>query len=256
LKEKEKEEVEMRRKRLMGGTCAAVMLIGLLAAATAHAQPTDKRTFFTFSGAVEIPGATLQAGKYVFHLADPDTGRTVVQITSADGKRVYGMFFSRSAERTTAASDAEVRLMEAPRGVPPAIRTWWYPGERTGREFVYPKQQARRIAERTHQAVLTTVKETTTTNETNTTELTRVSPTGSETSITADNAADDATPSGSAQTGERAPAPAPAPTRVGTVARARTHLPQTASASPLVALIGVLLLVGATVIRVRRAQRA
>jgi LPXTG-motif cell wall-anchored protein len=244
----------MRRKRLMGGTCAAVMLIGLLTATMAHAQPTDKRTFFTFSGAVEIPGATLQAGKYAFHLADPDTGRTVVQITSADGKRVYGMFFSRSAERTTAASDAEVGLMEAPRGIPPAIRTWWYPGERTGREFVYPKQQARRIAERTHQAVLTTVKETTTTNETNTTELTHVSPTGSETSITAENAAADAIPSGSAQTGERAPAPAP--TRVGTVARARTHLPQTASASPLVALIGVLLLAGATVIRVRRAQRA
>ncbi len=48
-----------------------------LCATSAAAQTIDKKVYFTFSGPVEIPGATLPAGKYLFHLADPDSGRQV-----------------------------------------------------------------------------------------------------------------------------------------------------------------------------------
>jgi hypothetical protein len=246
-------EVDMLKNRILGCACAIAIAGGLMPAKAA-AQTVDKRTYFTFSGPVEIPGAALPAGKYVFRIADPETSRTVVQVASADGKRVYGMFFSRAAERQTAANDAEVRFMESPRGVPPAIRTWWYPGERTGREFVYPKQQARRIAERAHEPVLTTVKESTTTKETDTTELTRIAPGGGDTQAGGENSAAEANPSGLAQKGERAPSSIQTP--VATVAKARTRLPQTASASPLVALIGVWMIAGATVVRFRRGRNA
>jgi hypothetical protein len=36
------------------------------------------------------------------------------------------------------------------------VKVWYYPGERIGNEFVYPKSQAVRIARETHQSVLAT----------------------------------------------------------------------------------------------------
>jgi len=244
-------------RKVMGSVCALAMFAAL-APATASAQPADKRTYFTFSGPVDMPGVALPAGRYVFRLANPDTSRNVVQVTSADGKRVFGMFHSYPSERATPANDSEIRFMEASAGAPPAVRTWWYPGERTGYEFIYPKQQARRIADRTRQAVLTTKNDSATLQETDTTELTRVAPGGSETSA---NSSAAAAPSGAAQRGEladnsqqtRVGTDDSRPARVGTVARARTQLPRTASASPLIALIGVLMLAAAAVIRFRTA---
>src|SRR4029434_7122843 len=56
------------------------------------------------------------------------------------------MFFAMRAERFEPASTPEVRFMETAAGMPAAIKTWWYPGERSGYEFVYPKEQARWVA--------------------------------------------------------------------------------------------------------------
>ena len=36
--------------------------------------------------------------------------------------------------------------METAKGQPSAVKTWWYPRERIGYEFIYPKEQARRLA--------------------------------------------------------------------------------------------------------------
>jgi LPXTG-motif cell wall-anchored protein len=237
-------EVEML-KRIFGCMGAVAVIAGLMPT-VASAQPADKTTYFTFSGPVDMPGVALPAGKYVFRLANPDTSRNVIQVASADGKRVVGLFFSHPAQRRDAAKDSEIRFMEASAGAPPAIKTWWYPGERTGYEFVYPKNQARRLAQRTRQDVLTTKAESTTAEQTNNGELTRVSATGSEIQVEG-NGITEAEPSGSAQRGEVTNDSVP--TKVGTVARARTQLPQTASNSPLIALIGVLMLAAAALIR-------
>jgi LPXTG-motif cell wall-anchored protein len=40
-------------------------------------------------------------------------------------------------------------------GATPAIQYWYFPGEKIGKEFVYPKDQAQRIAARTGQKVRT-----------------------------------------------------------------------------------------------------
>ncbi len=240
----------MLRVKYLGVVYAAATL-AVLAPGTVSAQPSDKRTFFTFSGNVEMPGVALPAGRYEFRIANPDSSRNVIQVRSGDGKKTFGLFQTHSAQRVTAADEAEVRFLEAGAGAPPAIKTWWYPGERTGYEFVYPKTQARRIAQRTRQPVLTTRNETATTRDTeNSTELTRISPTGSESQV-GDNEAD-ADPAGSRQAGQRADSgsvPPPSPAPVGTSARARTQLPRTASATPLVALMGLLLLTAAAVMR-------
>lgn len=39
--------------------------------------------------------------------------------------------------------------------MPAVIKAWWYPGERTGYEFMYPQDQALRLAQGASQPVLT-----------------------------------------------------------------------------------------------------
>jgi LPXTG-motif cell wall-anchored protein len=127
---------------------------------------------------------------------------------------------------------------------------------------VYPKQQARRLAERARQNVLTTRNETTTAPARETTEdnLVRISPSGSEAPVN-DSQQAEGTPGGRAQSGQRADDDAAAtsrstPASAGTVARARTQLPQTASTTPLVAMIGLLLLAAAAIMHLRRSYPA
>ena len=44
-------------------------------------------------------GVGLAPGKYLFHLADPNGTRSVVQVMSAGGKRVYSQFFTRRIDK-------------------------------------------------------------------------------------------------------------------------------------------------------------
>jgi hypothetical protein len=243
--------------------CAVILLAGVMGTSGA-AQTMDRRTLFTFSGPVAIPGVTLPPGQYLFRLADPNTSRSVVQVLSADGTTPYGMFFTYPAERVEAADRPEVRFMETAKGMPAAIRTWWYPGERTGYEFIYPKDQARKLAQGANPPVLTTQAQTTTTAETNTSDLARVSSAGQETTVNTDAKPATATPAGTTQAGTLAaatlsipnvtipPASAPA-TAVATAAAsvaqtARTRLPNTASPVPLVGLCGAVALAAGVVL--------
>ena len=43
---------------------------------------------------------------------------------------------------------------EAREGTTPAMQYWYFPSERIGKEFIYPKQQAQIIANRTGASVL------------------------------------------------------------------------------------------------------
>ncbi len=245
--------------------CAVVLLAGVMVTPAA-AQTPDKRTLFTFSGPVSMPGLTLPAGQYLFRLADPYTSGRVVQVLSADGTKPYGLFFAYSAERFDAADKPEVRFMETAKGTPAAIKTWWYPGERTGYEFIYPKDQARKLAQAASLPVLTTQATTTTTEQTNASELARVSSTGEETNLTGDTKPAAATPAGTTQEGTVASESIAIPNAtVPAVAQAshssdssnavsndgkrvartgRTHLPGTASMTPTIAAIGTIALLG------------
>ena len=160
-----------------------VCAVALLAITTtpANAQPLDKRVIFTFSGPVSLPGVTIPAGTYLFRVPTPN--RNVVQVLNADGTKTYGTFFAISAYANTRPEKPEVRFMETASSMPHAIRTWWYPADSTGFEFIYPKDQATLLAKGGRESVLTTKAQTTTTAQTETDELTRISSTGRETDV-------------------------------------------------------------------------
>ena len=77
-------------KRIVLSACSVALLVGVTATPST-AQPLDKRTLFTFSGPVSMPGVTLPAGEYLFRLANPDSSARVVQVLSADGTKPYGL---------------------------------------------------------------------------------------------------------------------------------------------------------------------
>lgn len=232
-------------------TVACGLGVFVMLAAAALAQPNDKRTVFTFNRPISLPGVTLPAGQYVFQLADSDTNRKVIHVSSLDGKKHYAMLFSISDERIKASSNPEVRFMETAKGQPSAVKAWWYPNESIGYEFIYPKEQARRLALASVEPVLTTREETKKPEETKTAELTRLAPSGKEEAVAA---APPAEPTGPSQTGVVASQTTVTPTPESVVAR--NELPRTASNLPLVGLIGILALLGAAGLRLFRTARA
>lgn len=226
---------------------AATALVGLILgiSGTAHAQTDDYRTYFTFSAPVTLPGVTLPAGRYLFRLADPTTGRKVISVLSADGKTPLAMLHTIPNQLTRAPQNAEVRFMETPANMPPAIKTWWYPGKSIGYEFIYPRQQALQLAKVTPEPVLTTSTETTDFEKA---ELARISAAGAV-PVTVVEAPPPVAPSGRAQQGEvvaaggsSAPSSVTQAPQADERARisARTELPQTASLVPAAALFGLL----------------
>ena len=88
----------------------AMLVLGM--GGTARAQPSDYRTYFTFSTPVTLPGVTLPAGRYLFRLADPNSSRKVISVLSEDGKTPLAMLHTIPNQLTKAPNDPEVRFLE------------------------------------------------------------------------------------------------------------------------------------------------
>ena len=117
----------------------SVTLLSLALGPITKASEFDKKTILTFSEPVQIPGAVLGAGTYVVKRADPGGNPDVVRFLSSDEMHVYATVLAIPSERGTPPNKPEVTFAETRGGTPQAIKKWWYPGETTGEEFVYPK---------------------------------------------------------------------------------------------------------------------
>jgi hypothetical protein len=140
----------MRALRVMFGALALAAIL----MPSARADENNKQTFLTFSGPVQVPGATLPAGTYMFKLADLQGNRHVVQIFDKDGMKLYTTILAIPDQRLEPTDKPVVMFGETPAGTPAAIKAWFYPGDTIGDEFVYPRTEAMRIARATHQPVL------------------------------------------------------------------------------------------------------
>jgi hypothetical protein len=143
----------MKRVKLIA-TALVLTALALAGGVAAQETNTQERTFLTFSNAVEMPGVTLQAGTYVFKLADTPS-RNVVQVFDRDEKNIIGQWLFVQAERPEVTGENVVMFRETREGSTPAIQFWYFPGEKIGKEFIYPKDQAQRIAARTGASVRT-----------------------------------------------------------------------------------------------------
>lgn len=139
--------------RVLKAFCCAAAITAFVAPA-AHADEWNKKTILTFSGPVQVPGATLPAGSYVFKLADIPGNRHVVQVFDKDEQKIYTTILAIPNQRLEPTDKPVVLFAERASGTPQAVKVWYYPGDRIGDEFVYPKSQAMKIAKATHERVL------------------------------------------------------------------------------------------------------
>ena len=123
-------------------------------AAVAAAQGWTNRTTMTFTEAVKVPGTTLAPGTYIFELVSPEPNSAVVKITDKDGRKSFGMFHSVPTRRPQANEDVVLLFSATDKGTMPAIRGWFPAGGVHGHLFVYSKDEAKSLAERTRELVL------------------------------------------------------------------------------------------------------
>jgi hypothetical protein len=259
----------LMKRLLIGGTIAVAAVATTALPANAQVRG-DKAVYFTFSAPVTVPNAELPAGKYLFRLADSLVNRQIVQIYSADGSKLHAMLMTLPQIRQQASNRAEVRFLETAANQAPAVATWWYPGERTGWEFIYPREQARRLAQAAKTNVLTTAQNVPSTDMSSG-DLVRVSPTGEQTPAASDSEAPAFNASDRTAAGEtamdapdftnRQQTPSQASSTTATQSAqaqpsARQSLPATASFVPAAALAGVVAFLAAFAMRTRRTRRA
>jgi hypothetical protein len=94
----------------------------------------------SFSTPVEIPGARLPAGPYIFRLV----GERLVQVQSVTRSKVYATFFTIPSYGT--GDESRERIKFAVRGADslPRIVAWYLPWS-TGHEFLYPKPKRKPV---------------------------------------------------------------------------------------------------------------
>src|SRR5690242_6019727 len=142
--------------RVLRFSLSTIVLCMMFSAMTS-AQTWNKRTSVTFSGPVEIPGADAQvlpAGTYVFRLLDSQSDRHIVQIFNKDETHVYSTILAIPNYRLKATDKTVMTFAERATGEPQAIRAWFYLGDNSGQEFVYPKKRAVVLAKAANVPVL------------------------------------------------------------------------------------------------------
>ena len=146
------EEKGMKRLTLFVTACVFAILAALGAQVRAQNVDTNERTFITFKAAVELPGVTLEPGEYEFRLADTQQ-RNVVQVLRREDMKPMGQFTFAPSERERTTDETMVVFKETREGLTPAVQYWYFPNQKVGKEFIYPKDQAEKIAARTGQTV-------------------------------------------------------------------------------------------------------
>jgi hypothetical protein len=132
-----------------------IIALSLFFGLAAHADEADESTTITFSQPIQIPGRVLPAGTYVFKLASTDD-LNVVQVFNADRTVLYATLQTIATDRPEPTDHTVVALAEQGAGQPDVLLKWFYPGRETGKEFLYPQQKEKELAQDKQQTVMAT----------------------------------------------------------------------------------------------------
>ncbi len=135
-------------------TMFAVALLAFTFAVTARADTGfNKRTVVTFNQPVEIPGQVLPAGTYTIELYESFGNRHIVRVFNADRSQLIATVLAIPNLRLTPTENNVMTFAERPGNSPDALKAWFYPGDNSGQEFVYPKARAIELAQTEHETI-------------------------------------------------------------------------------------------------------
>lgn len=118
-----------------------------------NADEWDKTTKLTFTEPVQVPNKVLEPGTYVFRLLDSPSNRHIVQIFNQDHTQLVTTVLAIPDYRTQPTDKTVLTYDERPVNEPVALAEWFYPGDNSGQEFVYPKQKAEELSQLNHKEV-------------------------------------------------------------------------------------------------------
>ena len=218
----------------------SLVLVSLSLVPRAQADEFDMKTKLTFSAPVEIPGAVLPAGTYVFKLLDPIAQQNVVQVLSGDEQKIYATVLAVPDYRLQPTDKTVISFEDRAPRAPQAIRAWFYPGNNYGEEFVYPKSEVKELSEQPAPAPPQQMAAITKPAALPEAQAPKDEP------ATANQPSSQAAQSQAAQPPE---GNTPQQPETSTQAATAKELPKTASYLPLLGLTGALSLVGALTLR-------
>jgi hypothetical protein len=229
--------------------CLGVLVLS--APLIAKADEWNKETIMTFNQPVEVPNMVLKAGTYEFRLLDSPSDRHVVQILNADGTHFYESVLAIPAYRFEPTDTTVVTFEERAEGAPKAIATWFYPGDNSGVEFVYPKVNSAGL---TAKASATPATPAVTPSQTGAKPASTAPQTNAPAAAQAKPAAVGVTKNQPEEVAQAPTQPKPASSSTGTAPHPQKQtpkkLPKTASPGPLLIVLGLLSLGGSAGIHV------
>src|ERR1700677_1623192 len=137
----------MKRATFVASFVTILFLLAVLVVLpAAHADQSNQETTVTFRQPVQIPGRVLPAGTCVFVLPDEILDHFVVRIFNADRTILLATLLTANVERSQPTEHTVITVAERASEQPEAIITWFYSGDTTGHEFLYPKQVQKELA--------------------------------------------------------------------------------------------------------------
>lgn len=228
----------------VGSMIFSFALLALAFPCTGKAGDWNKATVVSFSQPFEVPGVgaqVLPAGTYVFKLLGSQTDRHIVQIFNERQDHIFSTILAIPNYRLHSTDKTVITFKERATDQPEAIRAWFYPGNRWGQEFVYPKARAIELAKAAHVPVLAMPTELAPT-------LVEPIKSADEPPVLALKQApiEAVTPAGEVVALAEVVDPPPVQTAMAQSTEPKKTLPKTASLLPLLGLIGLLSLAAGT----------
>jgi len=104
-----------------------------------NADPVKKATDLAVFQPIEIPGMVLTPGNYVIKVPDPVTHADMVGFYNHDESQLIKLVRTIPKYRLETTDTTAITFEERTKGAPDAIKSWFFPGDNWGREFVYGK---------------------------------------------------------------------------------------------------------------------
>lgn len=260
---------------------AVSAIVLMISAPAAFAQSQEVSTL-SITEPTDVGGTILQPGTYMIRVVSPVADRNKVQITSVDREKIYATVLTipHQLEPNEEVPNSTFIFYPSGEGKPRALRTWFSTNPVTGgHDFVYDESRARQLARLANEPVVSyrsepTVAEynvvapdatvepyewpaPTQTTEVTTTTVTTPAPV-METTTTVNTAPMNTTVDTTSSLNTTS---STSSTTVDTTMASSTEdttetpveMPQTASRTPLLALLGVMSLVAAIAVRMARA---
>lgn len=235
-------------KSVLGMLCSTALLVAATTA-PANAQTYERVTKITFDTAVELPTMVLPAGTYQFRLTDPDSDRHVIEVLDENGATLVTRLHAMPTSRSETSDVTIVTFRETAANEPVAVRYWYYPNDRMGQEFAYPRERAIALADATGESVLSVDGDRVEPGATVQTEpVIEPAPVTEPVQAPVTEPVQEPVLTVQEPVEPMQTEPVVTDTTVGTSGR----LPDTAGGLPLVALLGILALGGGLMVRARR----